>query len=165
MWRWYLCECYACVFCPDTATTVIYTYCHTVSLHDALPIYAGNREHRHAAGAAVLQLALELAAIEFALAQHLAEFLPRLDAGLVADQGVEQALFRRQLGAGGDLLAALLAGHGQRAFQQVTHDLFDIAADIRSEEHTSELQSLMRISYDVFCLKNKKYNKYNNNNN
>src|SRR3546814_8788817 len=26
----------------------------------------------------------------------------------------------------------------------------------RSEEHTSELQSTMRISYDVFCLKNKK---------
>src|SRR3546814_2653934 len=31
----------------------------------------------------------------------------------------------------------------------------------RSEEHTSELQSLMRISYAVFCLKKKKYaNKY-----
>src|SRR3546814_8305637 len=28
----------------------------------------------------------------------------------------------------------------------------------RSEEHTSELQSLMRISYAVFCLKNKKNN-------
>src|SRR3546814_1032953 len=27
----------------------------------------------------------------------------------------------------------------------------------RSEEHTSELQSLMRISYAVFCLKNKKW--------
>src|SRR3546814_2401345 len=27
--------------------------------------------------------------------------------------------------------------------------------DIRSEEHTSELQSLMRISYAVFCLKKK----------
>src|SRR3546814_8340667 len=27
----------------------------------------------------------------------------------------------------------------------------------RSEEHTSELQSLMRISYAVFCLKTKKY--------
>src|SRR3546814_4769796 len=27
---------------------------------------------------------------------------------------------------------------------------------LRSEEHTSELQSLMRISYDVFCLKKKK---------
>src|SRR3546814_3643600 len=29
----------------------------------------------------------------------------------------------------------------------------------RSEEHTSELQSLMRISYAVFCLKKKNYNK------
>src|SRR3546814_948610 len=29
----------------------------------------------------------------------------------------------------------------------------------RSEEHTSELQSLMRISYAVFCLKKKKTNK------
>src|SRR3546814_2211296 len=29
-------------------------------------------------------------------------------------------------------------------------------AGIRSEEHTSELQSLMRISYAVFCLKKKK---------
>src|SRR3546814_12196086 len=35
-----------------------------------------------------------------------------------------------------------------------------IAADYRSEEHTSELQSLMRISYAVFCLK-KKQNKQN----
>src|SRR3546814_1074213 len=31
----------------------------------------------------------------------------------------------------------------------------------RSEEHTSELQSLMRISYAVFCLKKKKRNKIN----
>src|SRR3546814_3631925 len=33
------------------------------------------------------------------------------------------------------------------------------AASPRSEEHTSELQSLMRISYAVFCLKKKKTNK------
>src|SRR3546814_2621528 len=32
----------------------------------------------------------------------------------------------------------------------------------RSEEHTSELQSLMRISYAVFCLKTKKTNKQTN---
>src|SRR3546814_3920737 len=32
-------------------------------------------------------------------------------------------------------------------------------ARYRSEEHTSELQSLMRISYAVFCLKKKKINK------
>src|SRR3546814_1199024 len=31
---------------------------------------------------------------------------------------------------------------------------------LRSEEHTSELQSLMRISYAVFCLTKKKYNRY-----
>src|SRR3546814_2521426 len=34
-------------------------------------------------------------------------------------------------------------------------DAFAAASD-RSEEHTSELQSLMRISYAVFCLKKKK---------
>src|SRR3546814_2308234 len=32
----------------------------------------------------------------------------------------------------------------------------DATAGSRSEEHTSELQSLMRISYAVFCLKKKK---------
>src|SRR3546814_9832346 len=32
-----------------------------------------------------------------------------------------------------------------------------LASKSRSEEHTSELQSLMRISYAVFCLKNKNY--------
>src|SRR3546814_4116284 len=35
----------------------------------------------------------------------------------------------------------------------------NISAARRSEEHTSELQSLMRISYAVFCLKKKKKNK------
>src|SRR3546814_9923446 len=33
----------------------------------------------------------------------------------------------------------------------------DIRFDARSEEHTSELQSLMRIPYAVFCLKTKHY--------
>src|SRR3546814_8075189 len=35
-----------------------------------------------------------------------------------------------------------------------------IKVEIRSEEHTSELQSLMRISYAVFCLKKKKTKKH-----
>src|SRR3546814_5521135 len=42
--------------------------------------------------------------------------------------------------------------------------LFQLAGlclDRRSEEHTSELQSLMRISYAVFCLKKKKKTKKN----
>src|SRR3546814_5577586 len=34
------------------------------------------------------------------------------------------------------------------------------AQEARSEEHTSELQSLMRISYAVFCLKKKKRDRY-----
>src|SRR3546814_4899504 len=38
-----------------------------------------------------------------------------------------------------------------------TSDGADWAAMNRSEEHTSELQSLMRISYAVFCLKKKKH--------
>src|SRR3546814_6831820 len=37
-------------------------------------------------------------------------------------------------------------------------DLSLASAQYRSEEHTSELQSLMRISYAVFCLKKKKTN-------
>src|SRR3546814_10553354 len=39
-----------------------------------------------------------------------------------------------------------------------------VGAEARSEEHTSELQSLMRISYAVFCLKKKKQNKQHHSN-
>src|SRR3546814_4738992 len=42
--------------------------------------------------------------------------------------------------------------HGNRHRQ----GLFRSERPLRSEEHTSELQSLMRISYAVFCLKKKK---------
>src|SRR3546814_4714997 len=46
-----------------------------------------------------------------------------------------------------DQVKALVSAHGIAP---------DAVADItRSEEHTSELQSLMRISYAVFCLKKK----------
>src|SRR3546814_9832216 len=38
-----------------------------------------------------------------------------------------------------------------------------IGNELRSEEHTSELQSLMRISYAVFCLKKKKKRRQHNN--
>src|SRR3546814_4767102 len=51
-------------------------------------------------------------------------------------------LFVRKLGA---------PGHEELGLGAVVD-----GADPRSEEHTSELQSLMRISYAVFCLKNKK---------
>src|SRR3546814_8957935 len=38
------------------------------------------------------------------------------------------------------------------------HDIEVVVDRLRSEEHTSELQSLMRISYAVFCLQKKKHN-------
>src|SRR3546814_9564766 len=43
----------------------------------------------------------------------------------------------------------LQTGTGFEILQQVA----DLSPAVRSEEHTSELQSLMRISYAVFCLK------------
>src|SRR3546814_7382763 len=42
------------------------------------------------------------------------------------------------------------------------HPSFPFVLSLRSEEHTSELQSLMRISYAVFCLKKKNTEKYTN---
>src|SRR3546814_4672153 len=53
----------------------------------------------------------------------------------------------------------LLTGLGGGLLGRLTNG----AHEIRSEEHTSELQSLMRISYAVFCLKkkNKKDKPYN----
>src|SRR3546814_10011524 len=51
---------------------------------------------------------------------------------------------------------------GHRGDLQFFHDVGPMGLDglDRSEEHTSELQSLMRISYAVFCLKKKKEHKY-----
>src|SRR3546814_4204920 len=48
--------------------------------------------------------------------------------------------------------------HAHRAARGrvVDRPQIEVAKLVRSEEHTSELQSLMRISYAVFCLKKKK---------
>src|SRR3546814_5430203 len=51
--------------------------------------------------------------------------------------------------AGEDLIRHVIGGTGE------------VDEFLRSEEHTSELQSLMRISYAVFCLKKKKNNTIN----
>src|SRR3546814_9831364 len=45
---------------------------------------------------------------------------------------------------------------GGEKFAGEDADIVELGGDLRSEEHTSELQSLMRISYAVFCLKKKK---------
>src|SRR3546814_4105595 len=70
-------------------------------------------------------------------------------------------LFRSD-GAGGACDRPAGAGQGQadrrprRGYPARRRDSRRVAARLRSEEHTSELQSLMRISYAVFCLKKNK---------
>src|SRR3546814_6456101 len=59
------------------------------------------------------------------------------DVGLVGAEAVELGPHRAAIGA--------------------EHADFDEIAGLRSEEHTSDLQSLMRISYAVFCLTKKNY--------
>src|SRR3546814_7041716 len=68
----------------------------------------------------------------------------------------------------GQVHGAIAQGIGQALFENCTYDpesgqllagsYMDYAMPRRSEEHTSELQSLMRISYAVFCLNKTKQN-------
>src|SRR3546814_2453845 len=79
----------------------------------------------------------------------------------VCPQSAKRLNLRLDLRVAGvlDRIEALLAQHRPGA-TPLRYDLLlpDGAAGTldRSEEHTSELQSLMRISYAVFCLKKKK---------
>src|SRR3546814_2098473 len=76
----------------------------------------------------------------------------RIDARVaVAADGAESTL--RQL-AGGEVSRHDYGQRGVVAYIETGQPHEDTAW--RSEEHTSELQSLMRISYAVFCLKKKK---------
>src|SRR3546814_6524909 len=61
-----------------------------------------------------------------------------------------------------DLLETDQRGDGSEGYppfdlSRQGEDSYRITLAVRSEEHTSELQSQMRISYAVFCLKKKKY--------
>src|SRR3546814_6749974 len=65
-------------------------------------------------------------------------------------------LARRAAGSDGGEVLADEAAAALIAEQKVGFGCLGGAGIERSEEHTSELQSLMRISYAVFCLKKKK---------
>src|SRR3546814_6926781 len=69
--------------------------------------------------------------------------------------GLEDAL-RRNVGGFSDGQRAYLAFHRDSVF-------LESRMRRRSEEHTSELQSLMRISYAVFCMKKKNETKLTHN--
>src|SRR3546814_4213152 len=79
-------------------------------------------------------------------------------------------LFRSHALRGGGITAhrVHLEGTEVRRTKQFRSRITPVIGGVgRSEEHTSELQSLMRISYAVFCLKKKKkqQNKRNNSDN
>src|SRR3546814_10141797 len=64
-----------------------------------------------------------------------------------------------------ELPGRVLGGRQGQAHQRLPHHGRKAPDAGRSEEHTSELQSLMRISYAVFCLKKKKYHTFRIQNN
>src|SRR3546814_8794934 len=108
---------YACSFIlrifffKDTAPTENYTYLHTLSLHDALPICSPSPPSR--------------------TMPPPGRRLPRT------------ILIEARLDSGFSTV-------------RITRSSSTATPASRSEEHTSELQSLMRISYAGFCLKKKK---------
>src|SRR3546814_3898604 len=81
--------------------------------------------------------------------------LQLLDQGLVSEGDAADACARRRRRQGG-----IEAGK-EEGLAKIARRYLEVAGRgrrvERSEEHTSELQSLMRISYAVFCLKKKKH--------
>src|SRR3546814_5844410 len=112
---------YGCIgfFFNDTATTEIYTYGHTLSLHDALPILAQAIEEGF-----ILDVLTNYSTYDMFL---------RVKSTLEGDESESE----------------IHVNTGEAVTNIVRY------ARLRSEEHTSELQSLMPISYAVFCLKKK----------
>src|SRR3546814_4972442 len=72
-----------------------------------------------------------------------------LKGGNAEGRALRRPDFRRKIGEG----RKVVSGQRGRQGELATRQLHAVAA--RSEEHTSELQSLMRISYAVFCLNKK----------
>src|SRR3546814_3049531 len=115
----------------DTATTEIYTYCHTLSLHYALPILQRGERERYR------QIRQTLTAwypevheltMDVFIGGHFQAHIER------TRKGYQRAeLYQWAMLAVVAVLAVFLGAE-------------------RSEEHTSELQSLMRTSYAVFCF-------------
>src|SRR3546814_9015931 len=102
------------------------------------------------------------------LAQRGWGLFPRRYVCAIFDHG--KNLFERMLAVSGhdgpehadEVLAGHVATVGPFGFPQPEDDRTAVVAHpprcrhVRSEEHTSELQTLMRISYAVFCLKQKR---------
>src|SRR3546814_5537160 len=121
----------------STSTAVFALFCREGGATLRPEVVCGYRQRRQLGGSGFLLQSFQLdAAIGHSMLQAL-----RLQAAL-------------DLAGHQDFLEALGRRHGVHALDEAVH------AGSRSEEHTSELQSLMRISYAVFCLKKKKDNNH-----
>src|SRR3546814_6532927 len=134
-------------------------------LEQPLPVEAGGArlDIARVAGAHMRRhLAQGAATLDLRPVEH-----DRLILDLTTDDRLPQPLLQRRAGADlgachAALLPMLVKGQ-QHAAGYVPRIRIDHGnAGLRSEEHTSELQSLMRISYAVFCLKNTNTNNTNN---
>src|SRR3546814_2188178 len=87
-------------------------------------------------------------AVEGRTCRHIDPVLVRAIIGIVETERHRNAgVLEESLGIGNSL------GHRRGNIFLLIVSAVDLAAIEESEEHTSELQSLMRISYAVFCLK------------
>src|SRR3546814_9379529 len=148
-----LCAVYSLMLCflffNDTSTTEIYTYLHTLSLHDALPIYLAEK-------IVVGQRRVEcLLLVGVAKAERQVHPIGDLE-DIVGEEGEVAALLLEQIVRHGIVerqRRQAEPGSQRRADRVITAERYARrqAAQKRSEEHTSELPSLMRTSYAVFC--------------
>src|SRR3546814_8165488 len=98
--------------------------------------------------------------VQQVVAEILATRLPEAGADALIQRQVVTVLTE-------ELLAASKAARARSAGREVATSRKSVEAAklrIRSEEHTSELQSLMRISYAVFCLKKQTDSTHSNQN-
>src|SRR3546814_3341251 len=105
----------------------------------------------------------------FSVAQHsllVDDIAGRLKPGLTAAEHLAAVLHDAAEYVIGDLITPFKSAVGpdykvlEKRLMTAIRLRFGLPARERSEEHTSELQSLMRISYAVFCLKNKNINNH-----
>src|SRR3546814_4058875 len=136
------------IFCTDTAPTESYTYCHTLPLHYALPIYARVRQGELTKPAGSLGR-LEDLAIFFAGWQGRTR--PRIERARAAIFAGNHGVTVHGVSAFPPSVTAQMVANFARGGAAS-----NALSDARSEEHTSELQSLMRIPDAGFCLKKKK---------
>src|SRR3546814_7890769 len=130
--------CFFIFFFNDTATTEIYTYLHTLSLHDALPIFCDNVARSSGAlcaadtmNAATAFVVGGSGGLGSAICRSLAAEWNSIVIGYRSNRKAAETL-AEEIGPG-----------RATALRCDLRDAENITSSLSSEEHTSELQSLM----------------------